>query len=101
MGRMRTRGLFSKTFLNGLSAGILVFLLFDILEKATQPLEEAVTRHHWATLAGMGTVYALGISVGLLGLLYASRMWRRRGVRGSLGPGAMAVAERESPVQQE
>src|SRR5439155_5935153 len=35
MGRVRTKATSSKTFMNGLSAGILIFLLFDILENAT------------------------------------------------------------------
>jgi len=39
------------------------------------------------------TVLAVGIGLGLLGLLLTSRLWRRRRVKGSLGPGAMAVAE--------
>ena len=102
MGRVRTRGTPAKTFMNGLSAGILVFLFFDILQNATRPLENSVTGHHWGKLAGMSAVYALGIGVGLLGLLYVSRLWRRRPVKGSLGPGAMAVAEKaHTTLQQE
>ncbi|HEX9376894.1 MAG TPA: ZIP family metal transporter [Actinomycetota bacterium] len=93
MGRIRSQNVSLKTFLNGVSAGILVFLLFDILENATEPLENAVSDRHFGTLAGIGTVYAVGLGVGLLGLLYVSRLWRRRSPRASLGPGAMAVTE--------
>ena len=101
MGRVRTKGAPTKTFLNGLSAGILVFLLFDILENATSPVEDAVSAHHWAKLAGLGVVYGAGVGVGLLGLLYVSRLWRQKAVKGSLGPGAMAVAEAPATLQQE
>jgi zinc transporter, ZIP family len=101
MGRVRSRTTSAKTFLNGFSAGILLFLLFDILENATQPLDGAVSGHHWGRLAGMGAVYALGIYGGLLGLLYVSRMWRQRPVKASLGPGAMAVAEAHRSLQDE
>ena len=101
MGRVRTKAASSKTFMNGLSAGILIFLLFDILQNATEPLDTAVRAHHWGRLSGLGVVYALGIGVGLLGLLYVSRLWRQKAVKGSLGPGAMAVAEAHSTLQQE
>jgi ZIP family zinc transporter len=101
MGRVRSKAAPTKTFMNGVSAGILVFLLFDILQNATGPLGASVRAHHWRQLAGMGAVYAAGIGVGLLGLLYVSRMWRQRPVKGSLGPGAMAVAEAHTTLQQE
>ena len=39
MGRMRKPRPRLKALLNAFSAGILVFLLFDILENATEPLE--------------------------------------------------------------
>jgi zinc transporter, ZIP family len=98
LGRLRTGNRNLRCFLNGVSAGILVFLLFDILEHAIQPVEEAVTDRTWAHLAALGTVLVAGFGLGLLGLLYLGRRWRRgapRTVRSSVGPGAMAVAEAE------
>ncbi len=92
MGRVRHQRKGLKTFLNGVSAGILIFLLFDILEHATGPLEDAVHQGAWAHLAAAGLLYAAGFGLGLLGLLHASRAWRRR-AGASLGPGAMALAE--------
>ncbi|MGZ4138245.1 MAG: ZIP family metal transporter [Actinomycetota bacterium] len=97
-GRMRSNNIRLKTFLTGISAGILVFLLFDILENATGVLETAIdtareTHHGWGHLAVTGVVYAAGIAIGLMGLLYVSRLWRNRTAPASLGPGAMAVAE--------
>jgi ZIP family zinc transporter len=92
MGRLRHESKSLRTFLNGVSAGILIFLLFDILEHATEPVEEAVRDGAWGHLAAVGVLYAGGFGVGLLGLLHASRAWRRR-AGGSLGPGAMALAE--------
>jgi zinc transporter, ZIP family len=91
-----------KTFLNGLSAGILVFLLLEVFEHSFEPVEEAFEefREGAASLGhflSFGLVFALGLGVGLLGLVYVGRVWRRRrtSVSGqSLGPGAMAVAER-------
>ena len=40
-GRLQSTGRRTRIFLGGLSAGILVFLLFDILGHATEPLETA------------------------------------------------------------
>jgi len=105
-GRMRSESVKLKTFLTGISAGILVFLLFDILENATGPLEHAVeairdTHHGWGHLTAMASVYAGGIAIGLMGLLYVSRMWRNRRAPASLGPGAMAVAEAEGARARE
>jgi zinc transporter, ZIP family len=98
IGRLRTTSRTVRCFLNGVSAGILVFLLFDILEHAIEPLEEAVTDRTWGRVASLSAVLVVGFGLGMLGLLYLGRRWRRgapRTVRSSLGPGAMAVAEAE------
>jgi ZIP family zinc transporter len=97
LGRVQLAGQRSRAFLNALSAGILVFLLVDILGHATEPVEEAMTQAKageaaWSRFAGLGLVYALGFGAGLLGLLYASRLWKPR-PRTSIGPGAMAATE--------
>ncbi|MEW6060005.1 MAG: ZIP family metal transporter [Actinomycetota bacterium] len=81
-------------FLNGLSAGILVFLLFDILEHATEPLEEAVQAEAWGHLVVIGSLYVSGLGIGLVGLGHLGRLWRERSAPAATpGPGAMAVAE--------
>jgi ZIP family zinc transporter len=95
LGRMRTSNRSTRTFLSGASAGILVFLLFDILEHATEPLEDAAVEHEWVRLVSFSSVYLVGLGVGLLGLLYVGRTWRRSRPTASIGPGAMAVAEAE------
>lgn len=98
LGRIRAGSRTLRCFLNGISTGILVFLLFDILEHAVEPVEEAVSEGAWGRLAALGSLLAVGFGVGLLGLLYLGRRWRRgasRTVTASLGPGAMAVAEAE------
>ena len=77
-GRLRSGPRTLRTFLSGLSAGILVFLLFDILGHATEPVEEALVDHAWGDLALFGSVYVVGLGLGLLGLLYAQRWGGRR-----------------------
>ena len=93
LGRLRSGSLGLKTFLSGLSAGILVFLLFDVLAHATEPLEEAVVDGAWGELFAVGLVYVVGLGVGLLSLPYFFRFTLHRARGASLGPGAMAVAE--------
>jgi zinc transporter, ZIP family len=104
LGRLRDPRPSLKAFLNAASAGILLFLLLEILGHAFEPLEEAVTDARWSTLAGLGAVFAIGFGAGLLSLLYLGKWQRNRragtvspaAVRSaqSLGPGAMAAAER-------
>jgi hypothetical protein len=55
----------------------------------------------WSRFAGLSVVYVTGFGVGLLALLYLSRLWKRP-KRVSYGPGAMAAAElklRQPPEQ--
>jgi zinc transporter, ZIP family len=96
VGRVRTAGYRSKAFCNAVSAGILVFLLFDILAHATEPVETAIDNAKeghgsWGSFAWLALVYAVGFGVGLVALLYVGRAWRRKPA--GVGPGAMAVAE--------
>ena len=95
VGRIRARTGSMKTFLNGLSAGILVFLLVDILENAGGVLQDSLARAQssgaWAHFAGITAVFVGGFAVGLLSLLSMGKAMRRP--RSSLGPGAMAYAE--------
>jgi ZIP family zinc transporter len=96
-GRLTTVGKRTRIFLGGVSSGILVFLFFDILEHATEPLEDALTGRDWNQLAGLGTAYVVGLGLGLLGLIYLPRILRPRPTPpGGVGPGAMAVAEADA-----
>jgi zinc transporter, ZIP family len=101
VGRLRSPRPRLKTFLNAFSAGILLFLLFDILENAIAPIEHAVEllkagTGSAAALAGVLGVFALGFGVGLLSLAYMDKWQRSRRPSASIGPGAMAVAEASS-----
>jgi ZIP family zinc transporter len=98
LGRLRNPRPRLKAMLNAISAGILLFLLFDILSNATEPLERLVTdavdgSPQWSRFAGLASVYVLGLGVGLLSLLYLGKYQRSRRSSPSIGPGAMAVAE--------
>jgi zinc transporter, ZIP family len=100
LGRVQVGNLRAKAFLNAASAGILLFLLVEILGHATEPVEDAVKEAAggeagWLQSAGLGLIYAVGLGVGLLSLLYLGRLWRRPSPPrpAGVGPGAMSVAE--------
>ena len=104
LGRMRGGSRTLRIFLNGLSAGILVFLFLEIMGHAYEPTEGAFVSFtngngSFGHMASMIVVFVAGFGVGLLALLYVGKIWRHRpapkSMTGqSLGPGAMAVAER-------
>lgn len=98
VGRLRRSAPRLRSFLNAASAGILLFLLFEIFHQAFEPLEEAVERLHegqsaWGSTLGFGAVLFGGLAVGLLSLLYLASFMRSRRASSQIGPGAMAVAE--------
>jgi ZIP family zinc transporter len=72
-GMARTKGL-----LNAVAIGILIFLVWDILAAAWEPVDGAVAAHEWGTVAAEGAVLAVGLAGGLLGLVYFDRWIARR-----------------------
>ncbi|MFD8388276.1 ZIP family metal transporter [Streptomyces sp. NPDC059680] len=95
LGRLRTPTPRLKAGLNAVAIGILVFLVWDVLTHAWEPVDEALSDHRWATVASGGLVLAAGLTVGLAGLVYYDA-WtaRRRAAAGRpAGPGAAAATE--------
>jgi len=70
----RLRGLpkFVQGLLNAFATGILVFLLWDILSHAGEPVEAALTGKE-GSFPLMAAIFAAGLGVGLLGLVYFNR----------------------------
>jgi len=93
-----------RAFLNALAIGILVFLLFDVLSHANEPVEAALEAAtdgggSWARFAELGFVFAAGVAIGLVGLVYYDRwMSEQRASRERrAGPGAAHVSELAPP----
>jgi ZIP family zinc transporter len=103
LGRMRRPGEALRVTLNALAIGVLVFLVWDVLSAAWEPIDEGLAKHHESGAGlgatfGYGVLFVGGLSIGLLGLQqYEAWMGRRvRRVRAgaqSMGPGAMASRE--------
>jgi len=101
-GRMRGLSPAVRTLLSSLAVGILLFLLWDVLGGAVEPIEERLTaltgdnpHGSWAGFAGFAILFVVGLGLGLLTLVYYDRFLpRRRSVGGaSVGPGAASVTE--------
>src|SRR5947209_15945876 len=96
VGRVNTFGPVARACLSALATGILLFLLWDVLTGAVEPIEAALTARHWGRFASLSAVGASGFAVGLMGLVYYSVWMRRRSSRRvttMVGPGAAAVDE--------
>src|SRR3954464_14075642 len=99
MGRLRSPAPRLRAALNAGAIGILVFLLFDVLSHANEPVEQALDAAvndggSWWRFAGLALVFAGGVAIGLVGLVYydrASARTRTRDTRASFGPGAAHV----------
>src|SRR3954447_21060545 len=78
VGRLRNPAPRLRALLNAGAVGILVFLLWDVLAHAWEPIDEALGEHHYGSAAGNGVVLAAGLGAGLLGLVYFDRWVARR-----------------------
>src|SRR6478609_3783280 len=101
LGRMRRPSEALRVTLNALAVGILLFLVWDVLSAAWEPIDAGLAPHHvegghLGSVAGYGLLFALGLTVGLMGLQqYEAWMGRkvRRDRAQSFGRGAMASQE--------
>lgn len=98
LGRIRRIGMRTKAFLNATATGILIFLLWDILSHAAEPVEAAVkaaSLHHgsWAHVTLLGVTVVGFLAVGLMSLVYYDHFAIKRSAKASMGPGAASVAE--------
>ncbi|MGH6657402.1 MAG: ZIP family metal transporter [Actinocrinis sp.] len=93
IGRLRSPAPTLRALLNAVATGILIFLLWDVLTHAWEPIDTALSGHRYASASGNGAVFFACFGVGLVALVYFDRFIARRAVRRSFGPGAAAVGE--------
>ena len=98
LGRLRTPRVGLRQFLNALAIGILLFLIWDVLTHAYEPLDRTLGNLHdgsggLAPVFGYGALFLGGIAFGLLSLAYYERWLAGRGRPRPFPPGSMAVAE--------
>jgi zinc transporter, ZIP family len=98
VGRLRALSLAVRQLLNAFAVGVLLFLLWDVLSHAWEPIDGALTDWHdhsggMAPVLGYGTLFFTGIGAGLGSLVLYERVLDRTP---RFGPGAMAV---DDPVR--
>jgi ZIP family zinc transporter len=95
IGRMQNVKPATKAFLASTATGILVFLLWDVLTQAVDPVETALKAGRDGRFAWLAFLLAAGFATGLLSLVYYDGWMKRRRRRAFLGPGAASTAEFE------
>jgi zinc transporter, ZIP family len=95
LGRMQNVKPATKAFLAATATGILIFLLWDVLSEAVEPIEEALTAGRDGRFLWLSFLLLGGFFVGLMSLVYYDLWMKRRRRRAFLGPGAASTAEFE------
>jgi len=102
VGRVRSLPSGMRTFLNATATGVLLFLLWDVLTHAVEPIETALTAltrdgtGSWAKFSALAAVFVAGLALGLMSLVYYEQWMAGSKPSGSVtsrGPGAASVAE--------
>src|SRR5947209_8300978 len=78
VGRIKNPPRTLQGFLNAMATGILFFLLYDVLAKASQPVESALVHRHDGAFAADLVVLVLGLAIGLLALVFFEQRFLRR-----------------------
>jgi ZIP family zinc transporter len=95
LGRMQGVSPSTKAFLSAGATGILIFLFFDVMQHAVEPVEGALENGHDGRFAWLATILTVGFGFGLLSLVYYDVWMKRRRRKAFLGPGAASTAEFE------
>ena len=76
-----------QAFLNALATGILVFLLWDVLTKASEPIDtalDAAKKGNPTEFIVLVCIFAVGLGAGLLSLVYFEGAVIHRGAPGAI-----------------
>jgi ZIP family zinc transporter len=107
IGRIRRPAPALRTLLNAVAVGVLLFLVWDVLSAAWEPIDVALANVHAGTgglgaAFGYGALFVVGLSVGLLSLVAYERWMASVAKRAvpqplNFGPGAAHAAELSAP----
>jgi ZIP family zinc transporter len=85
IGRLKAPSIVLRSLLNAITIGVLVFLLWDVLSHAVEPVDQALTAasidktQSWGPFIGLLVVLFSAIAIGLLGLVFYDR-WLVRSI---------------------
>jgi ZIP family zinc transporter len=86
-----------RSMLAATATGILIFLLWDVLTGAVEPVEAALTAGSDGRFAWLATLLTVGFAGGLVPLVYYDGWIKKRRQKALLGPGAASEAEFAKP----
>src|SRR5438067_3311775 len=95
LGRMHWLDAQLKCFLSSVATGILLFLLWDVLSAAVDPVETALKDGRGGRFAWLATLLAVGFAVGLLSLVAYDGWMKRRRRKAFVSAGAAAATDYE------
>jgi ZIP family zinc transporter len=82
-----------RSMLAAIATGILIFLFWDVLAGAVDPVEEALKAGNDGRFAWLATLLMVGFAGGLVPLVYYDGWIKKRRQKAMLGPGAASEAE--------
>ena len=97
LGRMKRPAPNLRILLNAIAIGVLVFILWDVLAHAWEPINTSLSDLHagkgdLGSTIGLGLLFGAGIAAGLLGLTWYERWMGRKAAPGShLPPRQLAL----------
>jgi ZIP family zinc transporter len=108
VGRLRRPAPSLRLFLNAIAVGVLLFLVWDVVSAAWEPIDTALGSFHedngsLAPAFGYGALFFGGLALGLLSMVwYEKWMARKVAVKPAeaprpQGPGAMTMGEVSAP----
>jgi zinc transporter, ZIP family len=106
VGRLRNPSLAMKALLNATATGVLLFLFWDVLAHAVEPVETALTAvtrdgtGSWMRFGALAAVAIASLTLGLMSLVYYEQWMadaKDAGAGAAHGPGAADIAELAGP----
>ena len=70
LGRMQSVPVGVKAFMSATATGILIFLLWDVLSGAVEPIESMLDEHRWGRFSWLAALGLAGFTLGLMSLVY-------------------------------
>ena len=95
MGKLHNVGQGFKAFLSAMATGILLFLFWDVLVEAIDPVEAALNASDWSRFSWLAALAFGGFALGLLSLVYYDTWMKVRRRKSLIGPGAASATELE------
>jgi ZIP family zinc transporter len=93
MGRVRSTSAALRASLSAVATGILVFLFWDVISHGVAPIETHLEAHSWGPFIGYAALFVLGVTLGLMSLVYYDTWLKNKRATPLVGPGAAAVDE--------